>query len=726
MNGNLRFAVLGPVRAWLGGAELALGSPQQRAILAILLLRDGASITSDELIGAIWGESSPRAAAGMVRSYVSRLRHVLDPGEGHPAAVIESVAGGYALPVSVGTLDLTLFEQRIAAGRHAHRVGDAVAEATALREALALWKGTPLAGVPGEYAESERVRLIQLRLAAIEDLVAVDIELGRHVEVTTELTLVIAEHPLRERPRELLMLALYRSGRQADALAVYQETRRLLAEQLGINPGPGLREMQRRILSADPTLIGAASLRPPVATPLPKPAQLPPDLPDFVGRTEILRGLGETLSQPAGGVPVVGIVGLGGVGKTALATHAGHAVAAAFPDGQFFVDLGGSDETRTEPYGVLAGLLRAVGVPDEVLPESLGERAALWRTITTGRRVLVVLDDAREGEQVRPLLPGSGGSAVMVTARRRHVELAGVRWLKLDELSEDEALTLLERIVGAERIRAEPEAARRFAVATSGLPLALHIVGFRLAARPGWSIATAEERLRNQGPEAAYRQPECSSIELPYQAALRELHPAQARAFRLVAVPDGPDISLAAAAAVLDLPWDETENLLESLADVHLIEPGSPGRYRYHNPVRVFARGRALLDDGVAECRAALGRLVRFYLASVGNALRAIEPGAGEAGVGEPAVADAGTTLLEGKLSAAVGLRFGGAEPARSWLLLEHDHLQAATVQAAGTPGVPADKLARLIGRGSQPVPDRHGSLGPWFVSGAPSVAVSG
>jgi len=242
--------------------------------------------------------------------------------------------------------------------------------------------------------------------------------------------------------------------------------------------------------------------------------------------------------------------------------------------------------------------------------------------------------------------------------------------------------------------------------------------------------------LRDQGPEAAYRQPECNSVELPYQAALRQLRPAQARAFRLVAVPDGPDISLAAAAAVLDLRWDETENLLESLADVHLIEPGSPGRYRYHNPVRVFARGRALLDDGAAECQAALGRLVRFYLASVRNALRAIAPGAGEAGAiapgigqaggGEPGVADAGTALPEGEPFAAGGLTFGEAEQARSWLLLEHDHLQAAAVQAAGIPGVPADQLTRLIGRGSQPAPERHVSSGPWLVSGVPPVAVPG
>lgn len=667
MSGQLRFEVLGPVRAWRGDDEVELGPPQQRAILGVLLLRNGAQASTDQLISAIWGETAPSAAVGMVRSYVSRLRGALHDG------VIESVGGGYALPVAPGDLDFTDLQRRMSAAREARHTGDLATEATELRAALALWKGAPLAGVRGEYAEYERTRLCQIRLAAIEDLAAADIEQGRHVEAAADLASVITEQPLRERPRELLMLALYRSGRQAEALEVYQQTQRLLADELGLDPGPELQQMQRRILASDPAL----AVPPPVV--VERPAQLPPDLPEFTGRTELLRGMADALTPSDASVPVLGLVGLAGVGKTALAFHTGHAVAANFPDGQFFVDLGSS----TEP---LAGLLRAVGVADEAVPQSPAERAALWRTLTAGRRLLLVLDDARTVEQVRPLLPGSGGAAVLITARQRLFGLAYVHWLKLDGLPEDESLALLERMIGAERIRAEPAEARRMVRNTAGLPQVVQVLGVRLASRPGWSLATAEERLSKRGPEEGLRPAECGVIEGPYESTLRALSPAQARALRLVAVPDGPDVSVAAAAVVLDLPVHETEILLESLADAHLIEPDAADRYHYLNPIRVFARGRALLDDGQAECHAALARLARFYLATVRNALLASDP--------------SGRTLPDVEPG---GLTFTSADAARTWILLEHKHLWSAAAQTTSIPDAPAADLARLIGREVQP-----------------------
>lgn len=242
MDGELRFEVLGPVRAWLGDDELDLGTPQQRAILGILLLRAGATATPDQLVNAVWGPAAPRAAVGVIRSYVSRLRRAL------PRDVIASVGGGYS--VTTTNLDLTRFTHHV----HAARGADPHTAAKELRAALDLWRGTPLAGVNGEYAEGERVRLTQLRLAAVEDLAAADIETGRHVEAAAALAEVIAEQPLRERPRELLMLAHYRAGRQADALAVFTDVQHLLADELGLDPGPGLQDMQRRILAADPRL----------------------------------------------------------------------------------------------------------------------------------------------------------------------------------------------------------------------------------------------------------------------------------------------------------------------------------------------------------------------------------------------------------------------------------------------------------------------------------------
>ncbi|MEW9528578.1 BTAD domain-containing putative transcriptional regulator [Microbispora sp. NPDC049125] len=610
MGERLRFEVLGPVRAWRGDDEIELGSPQQRAILAILLLQAGQPASPDQLIAAIWGDAAPRAAVGVVRSYVSRLRRALGPG--HPAAVIESVGGGYALRTE--NLDLAGFQRHLGVAREASRAGDAPAAADALRAALDLWHGTPLAGVNGDYAEFQRVRLGQVRLTAIEDLAAADIESGRYAEAAAGLAEVIAEEPLRERPRELLMLALYRSGRQADALAVFAQVQRLLADELGLDPGPDLKEMQRRILASDPALLAPAT---PASVPAAPhgptqngptqhgPSQLPPDLPDFVGRDEERSVMAGALTPSHASVPVVGVEGLAGIGKTALAVHLGHEIAADFPDGRLFVDLG----TAGEP---LAELLRGVGVPGAGLPESFSERMALWRTLTTGRRLLVVLDDARDAEQVRRLLPGSGGSAVVITARQRLYGLAYVHWLTLGGLGEDDSIALLERLIGAGRVRAEPSDIRELVRRTAGQPQVLRALGARIASRPGWSIAEANRRLGRPGPGSPVLPPECRAIERPYMSVMEQLSPAQARAFRLLSMADGPEVSLDAAAAVLELPLDDAAALLESLVDLHLLEPGGLDRYHYTEPLRQFARSRAFADDGPEASQEAFVRLVRF------------------------------------------------------------------------------------------------------------------
>jgi DNA-binding SARP family transcriptional activator len=575
---ELRFAVLGPVRAWRGDTEVDLGSPQQRAILANLLLHEGAAVSPDQLIQATWGVDAPRAAIGMVRSYVSRLRAVLGP-------VIQSVAHGYALPDA--SLDLADFQRRLRVARSA----DAQRKAAELRAALELWQGTPLSGVKGDYAEAERVRLEQLRLTAIEDLAAADIDLNHHVEAVADLTALVTEHPFRERPRELLMLALYRSGRQAEALAVFDETRRVLAGELGLDPSPELREMHQRILTSDPGLA-------PAVTGATRPSQLPTDVPCLIGRETVLPEVLDALTSSA----VVGLVGLAGVGKTALAVHAGHV--ADFPDGQLFVDVALSANP-------LAELLRGVGVSQ--VPESVGEQAALWRTLTTGRRLLIVLDDVRDATQLKSMLPGSGGPAVLVTSRRRLFGLPYVHWMTLDGLTEDASILLIERMIGTERLLAEPDAVGLLVRPTSGLPQVLTAIGSRLAARPNWKIADFQRRMRSHGPGAPVRPPECKEIEQPYESALHELSAVEARAFRLVALYEAPDVSLEEAAALLGVSPDETENLLEALVDLHLVETTALNRYRYRTPVKSFASGRAMLDDGRVACEAALGRLAAFH-----------------------------------------------------------------------------------------------------------------
>jgi DNA-binding SARP family transcriptional activator len=622
---ELRFELLGPVRAWRGDTEIDLGAPQQRAILGLLLLRDGALATSDQLLTALWADQTPRAAAGMIRSYVSRLRRALSD------STIQSVAGGYVLPVAPGALDLNEFLRLIDTARAARQEGRLEGWADALRSALKLWKGTPLAGVRGDFANWERERLRQHRLAAVEDLAAANLDLGRSEEAAQVLSPIVIEHPLRERPRELLMLALYRSGRQADALRLYQETQHLLADELGVDPGPELREMQRRILSSDSSLAGVVHHRvvllerPVVVAPVEAPEQLPPDLPEFTGRGEDLLRLSMLLQASGDHLPVLGLTGAPGIGKTSLAVHLGRRLASRFPDGQYYVHMMSAGDP-------LSALLRAAGVA--ALPESPSERGALWRSLTANRRVLVVLDNAKSARDVLPLLPGTGGAAVVVTASQRLFGLPYVDWVKVEPLTPEKSLELLERLVGVRRVQAEPTEARRLLELSSGLPQAIQAMASRLQSRPGWSLATAYERMQLRGRLEPLHS-ECAPVEASYEGAMAELLPEQAQAFRLLALPEGEDFTLRTASVVLELPDAQTEALVESLVDAHLVESRGADRYYFHRPLREFARLRAWRLEGEGTCQAALSRVTDLaqqqpYLASVsGSALvsRPVGPG---------------------------------------------------------------------------------------------------
>jgi DNA-binding SARP family transcriptional activator len=615
---GLRFALLGPIRAWRDGVELDLGSPQQRATLAVLLLRAGAPVSAEELVDAVWSDDPPRAAIGAIRTYVYRLRRGL-AAAGQPP-VIESIGAGYALRTGPDTIDLGLFRSEVARARQARAGGEFATASSCLHSALARWNGIPLGAVKGAFAQTQRAALVRLRLVAIEDLLDVDLELGHHARAVAELSTLVEEYPLHERLRELLMLALYRSGRQAEALRLFRDTSRLLADELGVDPGPGLRQMQGRILAADPGLIlpAAAAPAPGQSSPgqcsaaqwLPV-GQLPPDFPDFVGRAQPLARIGELLARPDA-VGVVGIAGLAGVGKTALAVRAGHALQARFPDGQVFVTLSGADDERADPHDVLGFLLRSLGVSGAELPDAVGQRAALWRSALSGRRVLMILDDARDSAQIWPLLAGSPGCAAIVTSQRRLVEVPGGQWFTLDALGPDEAIELFERIAGRDRVRAELEATRRLARAFSGLPLPIRTAASRLNARPHWAVTSVQAHLCDELRRSTSLQDDCRVAAAPLERAHRRLDERQARAFRLGALADGPCVSASSAAVLLGCGEDEAERLLESLADLHLIEvdgsvevDGSAGasnqgrgHYRYRYLVREFARYLAFQIDG--------------------------------------------------------------------------------------------------------------------------------
>ncbi|MEW2569326.1 BTAD domain-containing putative transcriptional regulator [Streptomyces sp. NPDC047070] len=669
----LRFSVLGPVRAWRGAQALPTGSPQQRALLAALLLREGRTATSGELIDALWGDDPPSQALAAVRTYASRLRKILSPG------VLVSESGGYAIRLTDAsgggaTLDLALAQELAADAEKAKSRGDLCHARALLNKTLSLWDGEVLASVPGPYAETQRTRLQEWKLQLTESRLDMDLEQGCHAEAISELTALTAAQPLRERLRGLLMLALYRSGRQAEALAAYADTRRLLADELGVDPSPELQELQQRILQADPGLAEpSAPLSPETAAAPVRPAQLPATVPDFTGRTSFVSELCDVLASAEGRVMAVSaLAGIGGVGKTTLAVHVAHQSRVAFPDGQLYVDLQGAGARAAAPEAVLGAFLRALGTPDSSIPDTLEERAALYRSVLDGRRVLVLLDNARDAAQVRPLLPGTEGCAALVTSRVRMVDLAGAHLVDLDVMSPEEALQLFTKIVGTERVESERQSALDVVAACGFLPLAIRIAASRLAARRTWTVSVLAAKLADERRRLDELQAGDLAVKATFELGYGQLESAQARAFRLLGLADGPDMSLAAAAAVLDLPLDDTEELLESLVDTSLLESAAPGRYRYHDLVRLYARACAERDEQPpGERAAAMSRLLDFYLSTAARVYAIERPG-------DRLVDHLETTQYP-------GLTFSGGSAALDWLYTEAAPLLACVRQSAGT-----------------------------------------
>lgn len=679
----LRFQVLGPVQAWLDGTPLPLGSPQQQAVLTALLLHAGRPVTTQDLVDGLWGERPPTQAVAALRTYVSRLRAVIEPSREmrKPAELLVSVADGYALRIPSHALDLTVFERLTAQATTARASGDNREAHRLLTQALELVSGPPLIGIPGPYADAQRLRLAERQVAASEDLCSTALDIGLHSEIVGELNNLTAEHPLRERLRELLMLALYRCGRQAEALGVYTDTRKLLIEELGVEPGAGLSTMHNRILAADPTLALPATASPARGispTTPPAPAQLPADISDFSGRSNLVDDLSDVLMGATGqAVVVTSLAGIGGVGKTTLAVHVAHRVRAVFPDGQLYVDLRGAGASPADPVVVLGDFLHALGVTE--IADSLEQRSALYRSLLASRRMLILLDNARDAEQIRPLIPGVSGCAVLATSRSRLAGIPGAHLFDVEELTPDEALSLFSAIVGEQRVKAEQEAAMTVVTACGFLPLAVRIAAARLASRPRWSVSDLARRLADQRRRLDELQLGNLAVETTIGLGYGQLSAAEARAFRFLALIDSPDIPLSAAAALLGTDEDAAEDLAEALVEANMLECFAPGRYRYHDLLRLYAQRQNERTGDAQAQEDAVHRLFDLLVPTMRNAAHAIEPN--------------GTLpeLLTTPVRPGINLPTGAS--ARNWLRTEGS-LLLSSVEAAAHGSGPLQRSA--------------------------------
>ena len=670
----MRFALLGPLVVIGGtGSEVTVAGPRLRVLLAALLLHANLPVPAGELAEAVWDGLPPSGAIATLRSYVRRLRRAIDP-EGERIAASGS---GYVMSVGQTELDVLEFEALCRDARAAVRAGEWAGASTAATRALGLWRAVPLLDVPAEALRAEFVPgLERLRLQVLEDHADAGLRLGHHQELVPQLLNMTARYPLRERFHAQLMQALAGCGRQAEALAAYQDARKVIAGELGIEPGPDLRQLHERILAGEDDGDAVAPCPPggpvaggePVAT---VPRQLPAASGHFTGRRgelELIAGLSREADAPGGTVVISAIDGMAGVGKTALAVQAAHRLTGGFPGGQLFIDLHGytKGQPPREPGDALGTLLRVLEVPPQQIPAQLEERAALYRQRLAGTRTLVVLDNAASEAQVRPLLPGTAGCLVLVTSRRRLRGLHDARVVSLDVLPEADAVALLDAVTGPGRA-AGPELAE-IAGLCGRLPLALRIAGSLLRHRPAWTPGYLAGLLRDERRRLAVLADGDHDLDAVLGLSYAALGERQWLLLRRLALAPGPDLDAYAAAALLDADPAAAGRLLEDLVDHNLLIDYAPGRYRLHDLVRAHASTLAE-GDPQADRGSALDRLLGYYAhtAQVASALIARCP---RPAPGGPAPCHAPA--------------LPGPGAAWAWLRAEHDSLQAAHDHARG------------------------------------------
>jgi DNA-binding SARP family transcriptional activator/tetratricopeptide (TPR) repeat protein len=643
--GNVvRFWVLGPVRAADGDRQLALPGRLRRALLAYLLLNRDRSVSVGQLVEGLWGATPPATAKAQLQAGVSALRRALR-GPANAAEPLVTELDGYRAAVQTADLDLARFSELVAHGRRTHGEGRDAEAVEALRAALAEWRGPALLGAVAAFVEPARARLADQRVGVLEDLFDLELQQGRQAVVLPELHAAVEADPLRERLCGLLMLALHRTGRTADALAVHRALRERLADELGIDPGRELAELAQAILRADSALDLAVGAKPaarpatgrgsapPHPTP-PRPTQLPGDGGYFTGRTHELSLLDRALAGGAGRLAV--ITGPGGAGKTTLAVRWAHAHRDDYPDGHLYLDLHGHERvTARSVADALGFLLRSLGTPPDQLPAEVEERSAAYRSLIADRRMIIVLDNAAGAGQVEPLLPATSGSAVLVTSRQRLDSLVvrhQVNRLPLEMLPRSESIRLIAAVVGAERVVAEHAAVDRLAQLCGDLPLALRIVAARLVAHPGLLLdrladELADARIRLSGLTVGGDTAEGDiGVRVAFASSYRNLDPSAAHTFRMLSQHPGAVLTAAQVAALTGRPYAQAGRDLAELATGHLVIEAGPGRYQLHDLVLLYAAELAEAEDTEQRRTEAYDRLVDWYLAGLATANQLIMP----------------------------------------------------------------------------------------------------
>ncbi|MFS8098597.1 tetratricopeptide repeat protein [Lentzea alba] len=591
--------VLGPLEVLVDGAPRTLAGHRQKRLLALLLLRANTAMSPDQVIDALWDDEPPATARSQVRNAVARLRRDL----GSAGAAVVTDSGNYRLCVDDDQADVLRFSRAVKRARELARAGANDDAVEAVRAGLSLWRGTAFAGLEGRVFEAAAVSLAEQRLAAQELLIHLRVATGDTAGLAAELSVLTAEHPTSEPLVAQLMTALCREGKQADALRAYERLRGRLADELGIDPGRELRDLHERVLRSD------IALTTPVADPV-KPRSLPRDLPDFTGRDEEVSNLVALVEKASDTAVIISAIdGMPGIGKTTLAVRIGHLTRSRFPQGQLFVDLHGHTPGRRPlaPDAALDLLLRGVGVLPEQIPEGLDRRAGLWRSVMADRRMLVVLDNAADTAQVRPLLPASPRARVLVTSRRRLTMLEGASSFSIDVMPPDDAAQLFCRVAAV-----HPADGRvADVVALCGhLPLAIRIAASRLRSRPRWTVSDLADLLHNESHRLTELSAEDRSVRSAFTVSYNNLSASTQRSFRLLGLLPGGDFGAHAAGAAMAVELPDARRTLEELVDINLLVNRAPGRYVFHDLLRQFARSLCAEDER-AE---AIGRVVEYYL----------------------------------------------------------------------------------------------------------------